>query len=36
VPTILIFKDAIEIGRIVENPMESLEKDLFEIIKKTN
>lgn len=36
VPTILIFKDAIEIGRIVENPMESLEKDLLEIIKKTN
>lgn len=36
VPTILIFKETIEIGRIVENPIESLEKDLLEIIKKTN
>jgi len=32
VPTIIIFKDNVEIGRIIEAPTESIEKDLFKII----
>jgi hypothetical protein len=32
VPTIIFYKDGIEIGRIVETPAESLEKDLLRII----
>jgi thiol-disulfide isomerase/thioredoxin len=32
VPTIMFYKDGKEIGRIVETPVESLEKDLFKII----
>lgn len=34
VPTIIFNENTIELGRIVENPLESLEKDLLEIIKK--
>ena len=34
VPTIIFYKDGSEIGRIVETPVESLEKDLFIIISK--
>lgn len=34
VPTIIFYKDGIEIGRIVETPAESLEKDICGIIKK--
>lgn len=33
VPTIKIFKSNAEIGRIVESPSQSLEKDLLEILK---
>lgn len=32
IPTFIIFKDGVEIGRIVETPKLSLEKDLVEII----
>ncbi len=32
VPTIIFYKDGKEIGRIVETPAESLEKDLFKIL----
>ncbi len=32
VPTIIFYKDGSEIGRIVETPVESLEKDLLRII----
>ena len=32
IPTFSIFKDGVEIGRIVETPKVSLEKDLLEII----
>ena len=32
VPTIIFYKDGSEIGRIVETPAESLEKDLLKII----
>ncbi len=32
VPTIIFYKDGNEIGRIVETPFESLEKDLLKII----
>ena len=32
VPTIIFYKDGIEIGRIVETPYESLEKDLLKIL----
>ena len=32
IPTFIIFKDGVEIGRIVETPKVSLEKDLLEII----
>jgi len=34
VPTIIIYKRHKEIGRIVENPTESLEKDIFAILQK--
>jgi len=33
VPTIIFYKDGNEIGRIVETPYESLEKDLLRILK---
>lgn len=33
VPTFIIYKNDKEIGRIVENPQESLEKDLLKILK---
>lgn len=32
VPTIIFYKDGSEIGRIVETPAESLEKDLLELL----
>lgn len=32
VPTIIIYKDKIEIGRIIEAPAESIEKDLVNIL----
>ncbi len=34
VPTIIFYKDGSEIGRIVETPVESMEKDLLKIIEK--
>ncbi len=34
VPTIIFYKDGSEIGRIVETPVESLEKDIYRIINK--
>ncbi len=34
IPTFIIIKDGIEIGRIVETPKVSLEKDLLEIVGK--
>lgn len=33
VPTIIFYKDGSEIGRIVETPAESLEKDLLKIVQ---
>lgn len=33
VPTIIFYKEGVEIGRIIESPHESLEKDMMEIIK---
>jgi thiol-disulfide isomerase/thioredoxin len=33
VPTIIFYKDGSEIGRIVETPVESMEKDLLKILK---
>lgn len=33
VPTIIFYKDKQEIGRIIETPMESLEKDLQKIVE---
>ena len=33
VPTFIIYRDEVEIGRIVERPKKSLEKDLLEILK---
>lgn len=33
VPTYLFYKEGEEIGRIVENPMQSLEKDMFLILE---
>lgn len=33
VPTIIFYKDGSEIGRIVETPTESLEKDLLKIVQ---
>jgi thiol-disulfide isomerase/thioredoxin len=35
VPTIIVFKDDVELGRFVEFPQETLEKDLLAIIKGT-
>lgn len=32
VPTIIFYKDGSEIGRIIETPVESLEKDMLEIV----
>lgn len=32
VPTFIIYKDGVEIGRIVENPNESLEVDFYKIV----
>jgi hypothetical protein len=34
VPTFIVYYDDMEIGRIVESPKVSLEKDLVEILKK--
>lgn len=34
VPTFIIYKDEKEIGRIVETPKKSLERDLWNIVKK--
>ena len=34
VPTIIFYKDGNEIGRIVETPYESLEKDMLKIVEK--
>jgi len=33
VPTFIIYRDNVEIGRIIETPKKSLEKDLWKIIK---
>ncbi len=33
VPTFIIYKDDVEIGRIIETPKKSLEKDLWKIVK---
>jgi len=33
IPTIIFYSKGKEIGRIIENPKKSLEKDMFEIIK---
>ncbi len=33
VPTIIVYKNKKETGRIVETPLKSLEKDLFELLK---
>ncbi len=35
VPTIIFYKDGNEIGRIVETPVESMEKDLLKLIHPT-
>jgi len=34
VPTFIFYRDEEEIGRIIEMPYESLEKDMLEIVKK--
>jgi thiol-disulfide isomerase/thioredoxin len=34
VPTIVVYRDDIEVGRIVENPKKSIEDDLLDIITK--
>lgn len=34
VPTIILYRNGIEIGRIIETPQESLEKDMLEILSK--
>lgn len=34
IPTIIIYRNRIEIGRIIESSKLSLEKDLFKIISK--
>jgi thiol-disulfide isomerase/thioredoxin len=36
VPTFIVYKDGLEIGRIIEQPHNSLEKDLLTIINKHN
>ena len=33
VPTFILYKDSLEVGRIVEHPVESLESDLMSILK---
>ena len=33
VPTFIIYRDNVEIGRIIETPKKSLEKDLWKIVK---
>jgi len=33
VPTFIIYKDDVEMGRIIETPKKSLEKDLWKIVK---
>lgn len=34
VPTIIVYRNKKEIGRIVESPTETIEKDLYQIIKR--
>lgn len=34
VPTFIVYRDNKEIGRIIESPKETLEEDLYEILKK--
>ena len=34
IPTIIVYKNDVEIGRIVETPKKSIESDLWKIIKK--
>lgn len=34
VPTFIFYKDEEEVGRIIESPIESLEKDMLSILKK--
>jgi thiol-disulfide isomerase/thioredoxin len=34
VPTFVVLKDGIELGRIIETPQQSIEKDLLSILKK--
>ncbi len=34
VPTIIFYKNGKEIGRIIENPVKTLEKDIFDILSK--
>ena len=34
VPTIIYYKDGIELGRLIESPQESLEKDMAGIVKQ--
>ena len=36
VPTFIIFKNNIEAGRIIENPVTSLEQDLVNILTRKN
>ena len=36
VPTIILLKDGIELGRIVEYPRETLEKDMYAILSREN
>ena len=33
VPTIIFYKDGSELGRIIESPQETLEKDMVKILK---
>ena len=33
VPTFIFFREGLEIGRIIESPVESLEKDLLKILQ---
>lgn len=36
IPTIIVYQDGKELGRIVESPKKSLEKDLWKIVKKVH
>ncbi len=36
VPTIIVYQDGKELGRIIESPKKSLEKDLWKIVKKVH